>query len=120
MSMRRSLLGPVHALVAGNVAGALTSKVVDCRYLDNIAVELIWSGSPTGTVHVQGCLDANPAVPGSISGGTWANIDGAGTVLTGASPAVINLSGIAYPYIRIVYPGGGTGTLDAWVCGKGS
>lgn len=89
----------------------VTSSTTDIRFLDNIAVELVWTGTPTGTFDFQGSLDNSNFVSVSVSPAIAA---------TGAADkALVNFEGLAFAYFRVVYTKtSGTGTLTAYICGK--
>lgn len=123
MSSRRALLGPLRAIAAGDMSQAsITSKALDVRYIDNIGIQAIWTGAPTGTVKVQASHDAKVDGSGAIAGGTWTDIAGATAAPAGgAGSALIALAALAHPFIRIVYTRtGGAGSLDVHFVGKGA
>jgi hypothetical protein len=79
--------------------------------VDNVAFQFNFTGTPTGSFFVDGTLDSTnwsalvlspaPAASGS-----------AGTLL-------VNLSQLAFPYIRFRYTrSSGSGSLDTWISFK--
>lgn len=84
MSSKR-FLPPFHTLVAGNMAGNLTSSVTNISNLDNIGIHCNFTtgGSPVGTLTVQVSADyaVDPITNTVLNAGTWANL------ITSAVPA---------------------------------
>lgn len=80
--------------------------------LDNLGLEISWTGTPTGTITVLGsnsgttfyALTFNPAItqPAGSAGGY-----------------LINLNQFPWPWLQVKYTNAsGTGTLNAWLYGK--
>lgn len=101
---------------ATSMASNITSDPVDVRGWDNIDVELIASGSPTGTFAVDCSL--NQKVPPGTTAQTWVAIPLSPTpAVTGsASNIIIELNQMGCMYLRVRYVDtSGTGTLTAYV-----
>lgn len=112
MSSSRKYLTPYSVITNGSMAGNLTSTVTDIRYLDDVAVQLVWTGTPTGTFQIQGSLDQV----------TWNSLSltPAPAAAGAAGTYLIDLEGLSFPYIRTTYiASSGTGTLNVLVSGKG-
>lgn len=114
---------PAYKIVnAVTMASNITSAVTDVRFIDNIAYQLVWSGTPTGTFSVQMSLDYAVGIGGTVTNaGTWINIPlNAATNPTGSSGSTnIFINQIPGPYLRLVYTASsGTGALTAYVSGK--
>lgn len=113
MPQGKNALLPITIISAGTMAGDLTSTVVPIQWEDNIAVQLVWTGTPTGTLAVQVSMDEV----------TWTAIpfDPVITQPAGSSGACfICLNQLASPFLRVIYTrSSGTGTLTAKACGKG-
>ncbi len=124
MSGRRVLIQP-QANVSGVAMGVGTavSNAIDARYVDNVAFEVIWTGTPSGQLFVDACLDANSTGPG-LSGGTWMPIQelsGTNSPAGSAGQALFNIAAAAFPFLRLRYVGAsGSGAMTVWVCGKGA
>lgn len=111
MSGRKLSLPPFHSIASGDMSGNLTSKVSDISNADNVAIQLIFTGTPTGTFAVQGSLDKN----------TWTALSLSPTPgATGvAGNILLDLNQLSFPYIRVVYTASsGAGSLDMWISGK--
>lgn len=106
----------------------LTSAITEITRKDNIAYELSWTGTPTGTFTVQGSISYNPGNPqsgGGANAGVWTTItvtdqNGNAPAAAGAPGQVLmNLNELSFPYIRVQYTNStGSGTLTGYVSGK--
>jgi hypothetical protein len=109
---------PVYqTIAAGDMSGSLTSKVSDISGFDNVAVQLVWTGTPTGTFAVQGSLDYNP----QLATGTWTalTLSSSPAAAGSASNVLLDLNQLSFPWIRVVYTAvSGSGTLNAYIAGK--
>ena len=124
-SSRRFLKG-FQTITNGDMTGDLTSTVTNILGMDNVGIQIEWTGSPTstGTFQVQVSSDYNQDAQGNVlNSGHWVNValNPAPGVSTG-SPIYINITGLAAPWIRVTYThgGSGAGTLQAWISGKGA
>lgn len=122
MASNKNVLLPSRIVAATSMASTVTSPPTNVQYLDNVVYQAQWTGTPTGTFSVQGSLDYQQAVGGSvISAGTWVALplSAAVTAAGSADQAEFDLNGIPYPWIRLVYTASsGSGTLDVYICGK--
>lgn len=103
----------------------LTSIPTNIKYRDSVAIQLQWTGSPTGTFQVEGSLDYNPGLTqtdGGANPGQWTPLTlTPAPVATGASGGLIllNLNQLAFPWIRVQYTNSaGTGTLTGYISAK--
>lgn len=132
---RKNVLIPSRTITDGDMSTAsLTSLVTEIQYLDNVGVQLNWTGSPVGAFAIQissdyrryGLTDKVTAT------GTWTPLtltywDGAAFVTDTevptslGSPIFLDLAFLSAPFIRIVYTrSSGSGTLQCTVTGKQS
>jgi hypothetical protein len=125
--MRKSNLKTYQTVVAGDMSANITSPVTNILFLDNIGIQLNFSGSPVGNFEIQTSIDYAQDDFGNVTNaGTWIPIelffngDFASDIPTDVlSPIVINLNQLSFPWIRIVYLAtSGSGTLDAFVSAK--
>ena len=112
-------LPPFQIITNGVMTGTnvLTSTVTDIRNLDNVAIALQFTGTPTGTFAVNGSLDYNTAT----QVGTWIplTLSPAPAAAGAASQILINMTGLAFPFIQATYTNtSGTGTLNAFIAAK--
>lgn len=116
--MQKNILKVYKALSAANMASTITSPVTTIQWLDNIAIQFNFTGSPTGTFSVQGSLDYDP---NTNNPGTWNSVTlDPVPVASGSSGSIlINMDELAFPYLRVQYvPSGGTGSLDYFISAK--
>lgn len=113
------------------MAASVTSPVTDIQFLDNIGIEIDFTGSPIGTFQVQVSASYSQDMNGNVqSPGAWTPIlityyDGTSTV-TGlsvptsvGSPIYIDLNQLSAPFLRVVYTrSSGTGSLDCYLTAK--
>jgi hypothetical protein len=100
-----------------STAGTSTSGAFNTLFIDNIGLEIISTGTPTGTYSFEASNDSNTGTDG-----TWfavtpasppANPSGAG-----ATVSLVLLSW-TWAWLRMKYARtSGTGTLDVIACGK--
>jgi hypothetical protein len=120
------LFGPKLIIPAstGNMTGTsvITSQVVDWRNTRAGSFQVIWTGTPTGTFSIEGCLDFSLDPGGDPdSPGTWEDL-GIGIGSPSGSPGsdIADLSITGIPFFRLIYTNiSGTGTLTAYAHGKG-
>lgn len=110
------------------IGSVITPLPADLRYVDDIGVQLIFTGNAVGTFELQTSIDYD--VPTSNLG-TWNDIllsywNGtafvtAYTIPTSlGSPIYLDLSVTSIPFLRILYSNlSGAGTYNGWVTGKG-
>lgn len=114
MSGRKSQLLPYANIIAGDMSGNITSAVTNIQYEDNVAVFLSWAGTPAGTFDVQ-------VSPDNTASSTWDSLPLSSVITASGSAdsAVIDLSLMPFPYMRIVYTRtGSTGTLSSTITAK--
>lgn len=100
----------------------ITSAITNIQFLDNIGIQLNWTGTPNGGAVVQISNDHAQDSLGNVTvAGNW------NTLTTSADAAPAGSAGSFYydinqtsaPWIRVVYTNtSSTGTLNAFICGK--
>lgn len=101
-------------------AASITSDVTDIQFLDNVGLQLQWTGSPVGTFSVQVSADyAISSITGAVTNpGTWSTLPPAPTTASG-SPIYIDLNQLSAPFVRVVYTKtSGSGTLQGYITAK--
>ena len=108
----KSILKPYKIVNAETMGGSVTSGAIPIDRLDNVGIQLQWTGTPTGDFYVDGRVhDDAPWTELTLSTAVAA----AGS----ASDALINLSGVPYQDLRLRYVRtSGTGSLNAWATAK--
>lgn len=123
MSRGKDVLKPYLIVTNGNMASAsITSSATNIQYLDNVCIELIFTGTPTGAFEVQGSVDYQQDANGNITNaGHWVPITlPSSPVASGvAGTILIDMNQLSFPYIRVVYTRtSGSGTLNAYIGAK--
>lgn len=120
MSGEKKLLGPVVIIgtdpkygnsgVSGSMGADITSKIQPIRNIDNVCMEIGWTGDAIGNFQVFG----------SVTGNYWAPLE-----FTIAGPAgvagsrLLDLNQLSFPLVKLVYTRtSGSGTLVAYCGGK--
>lgn len=112
--MSQNQLTPVWIVRSGDMSGDVTGPAVQMSFMDNVGIQVKWTGTPTGTLDVQVSLDPmnlgwqsvpfspTPTQPAGSSGTDWYEVN--------QSPAA---------YVRLIYTRmSGTGTLNAKIAIK--
>ena len=121
---QKQIIPPYKTITAGDMSKpTLTSGVTNISGVDNIAIQLVWTGSPTGSFDVQVSLDYRPNPVGGtpLNAGTWASLTLDKTVAAAGSASndMVFLYAIPAPYLRTVYTAtSGTGSLTVMVSGR--
>lgn len=87
-------------------------------HICNFAIQLVFTGSPVGTLRIQASADS-----GTPDGGTspqasgvsnWTDITASDVAITTAGNAMINVQNAGYNWVRLVYVStSGTGSLTS-------
>lgn len=87
-------------------------------HICNFAIQLVFTGTPVGTLRIQGSADAGQPDGGlspQASGVTnWTDITSSDIAITTAGNAMINVQNAGYNWVRLVYVStSGTGSLTS-------
>lgn len=119
---RKNNLQVFQLITAGDMSAAsLTSPVTNIQFLDNIGIQLSWTGSPVGTFTVQVSADYNQDSLGNVlAAGHWVTLTLPTSPTTASgSPIYLDLNQLSAPWIRVVYTKtSGTGSLSAFITAK--
>ena len=117
----RNNLGPVKIISAGSMGGDITGPATNIQFIDNIAIQLNWTGNAVGDFKIQGSSD-HQEVNGVVTNeGNWVDISlsPAPAAAGSTDQILINMTQLAFPFIRVFFDrSSGTGSLDAWISGK--
>lgn len=108
--------------VAVNSSGVIAGDSAGLFSTSKLALQFIWTGTPSGTLSVEASLDFVPQ--GQLSGnGNWTTLPVSPfTQPAGASgSALVTITDIVSPWIRWRYTpaaSGSSGTLSAWAAQK--
>jgi|694.fasta_scaffold08687_20 hypothetical protein len=125
MSGSRSRLVSAQIITDGTMTGTtvITSSEIDVTQSEIAAIELVWSGTPTGTFQIQAAVQVlgGGAAGGTGAGVTWQNIISPAPTAAGAAGShLINLSDFGFSKLRVTYTNAsGTGTLNSFITVKG-
>lgn len=112
---------------------AITSQVTSIQFMDDVGLQLNWTGSPVGTFQIQVSLDYNQdasSPPNVTNTGNWVALtltywNGADFVTdteiptSVGSPIYLDLALLSAPWIRAVYTKiSGSGTLNGYLTAK--
>lgn len=103
--------------------GVNTSTEIDVSQAEIAAIELVWTGTPTGTFAIQAGVQVlgGGAAGGTGAGVTWTSVISPAPTAAGAGGShLINLSDIGFSKLRVEYTNSsGTGTLNGFITVKG-
>lgn len=104
------------------MSGDITSAVTSIQYLDNVSVELDFTGNPGGSFQIEGSLSYHQDIYENVTDpGSWTPITLSPTpVAVGtAGTILLDLNQLSFPYIRVHYTAvSGAGVLDALISAK--
>jgi len=93
---------------SASLAASVTSDII--VFMGTVfSIQVVYTGSPTGTVKLEYSLDKT----------NWSDVAGSDDTISGSCNTLWSLVNMAVPYVRIVYTRtSGTGTMTAKGCGK--
>jgi hypothetical protein len=127
MGDRHNQIRKTQTMTNGVMSSSPTSLITSIQFLDDIGLQLQWSGSPVGNFEVQISADYDP---NQDIAGTWVPIvftywNGTSFVTsqdvptTMGSPYYFDLDLLSAPYLKVVYNNtSGTGTLNIFLTAK--
>ncbi len=125
MSNRKDVIKPFQIFVDVSMADDAASIPTNIQWLDNVSVQLNWTGNAQGDFEIQASLDylpsGDPTNNKVANAGNWVAIPLDQFVLAAGSAdvALIDLNEIPFPWIRVVYTRTtGTGTLNGYIVAK--
>lgn len=123
MSGRKNNLRLFRNIAAGDMSQAtITSSVTNIQFLDNIGIQLTFTGAPVGTFEVQVSADYAQDDNGNVTNaGNWTSITLSPSPAAAGSGSTIyiDMNQLSAPWIRVKYTKtSGTGTLNGYITGK--
>lgn len=109
---RKNVIAPISIITAGDMSQAtLTSSVTNLQYLDNVGIQFIFTGSPTGTFSVE--------VSNDNSNWTALSLSPTPAATGSAGNQYVDLNQLSAAWIRAKYTkSSGTGSLTALLTAK--
>ena len=116
---RKNVLQGAHTVQAQSMSATFTSPYTNIQYLDNLMIQISYTGTPAGTFAIEGSNDYNPNISPDAS--HWGNLplSGTPTAVGSADTIDIQMTQLACSWIRLVYTRtSGTGVCDVYITGK--
>lgn len=121
--MSYNFLEPFKFIVAGSLGADFTSRPIEVKEQDNIAIQLHWTGNPNGNFLFQCSTDYKEDTLGNVlNAGNWITLDNEPPVIgVGVGDdAYIDFNQISTSYMRVMFLHiSGTGVLTGYISGKG-
>jgi hypothetical protein len=118
---KKNVLERYQLLTNGAMASSITSNVTSIKYLDNVMIELISTGSPAGTYAIQISGDYQIDNNGNVlNPGNWVSLDlNPVPTISGAGVVLIDANQLSGPYLRCTWtPTSGSGVLNIFITAK--
>lgn len=101
------------------MTGNITSNAVNIQFLDNVGIQLNFTGTPTGTFAIQVSADFLQFNGNVQNAGNWITLPITAVAAGVANQIYLDINQLSAPYIRVAYTfGSSAGTLDAYVTAK--
>jgi hypothetical protein len=101
----------VQIITNGDMTTTINSSVTNLDEIVSYSVQAIFTGSPLGTLQLQGSNDV-PIIDSAVV--NWTIITPSISAVSGAGSYLINVEFPAYSWVRLQYvPTSGSGTLNA-------
>lgn len=126
---RKDFMRSFNIIALGAMSGTatITSAASSIQTLDDVGVQLSWTGSPVGNFQIQISADYDPVTK---TAGVWTpmlfNYWNGATFIPSVnlptsedSPYYIDMAWLSAPWIRVSYTNtSGSGVLTAYLCAK--
>lgn len=100
----------------------ITSNSQNVENFDNVGLEISWTGTPTGTITINGSISAAFIQPGNTNAGTFYPLTfspGLTQPSGSAGGYLVDLNQVPFPVINVSYTNSsGTGTLNVYIVSK--
>jgi hypothetical protein len=121
--MSTNVLTPIVILNSVSMTADVESNPIHIQYEDNIGLEFVWTGTPTGTFGVSVSNSATLSATGGITGGTWTPLSLTSPDVPAASGSAgngfIDLNQLGAAFLKVTYSASsGTGSLTVTMTGK--
>lgn len=128
---RKNNLKQFQSIINESMVSNIISPITDLQFLDNIGIQLDFSGAPVGNFQVQVSADYSQDLNGNVQEvGSWVpliltyfngvSFTSSPNVPTSVgSPIYLDLNQLSAPFIRVAYYAtSGSGTLNAYITAK--
>jgi hypothetical protein len=124
MSGRKNNLSSFQIIPTQSGASTITSRATNIQFLDNIGIQINFTGTLSGTIAVQVSADYAQNTVGSSnvsSPGNWIPVPTLSAIIASSEPSSVyfDINQISSPYIQAVWtPTSGTGNITAIITAK--
>lgn len=87
------------------------SQALQLRNMYGYAIQAFWTGTPTGTIKLQGSCD--PWSPAPFIPTNWSDLDQTSLTISNAGNELWNVFDVMYNWVRFVYIDASGGTSNA-------
>jgi hypothetical protein len=118
---RKNVLERYQSVVNGDMSGSITTPVTSIKFLDNILMEFVATGTPAGTYSVEVSSDYQQDLEGNVLvAGNWTPLTFSPVpTISSAGTVVLDMNQLPAPYIRAKWePTSGTGVLNVFISAK--
>ena len=107
------------ALNAQDASASANGPTIDSSELLYMSVQIVATGSPTGTVKVQGSNDPGNSISNTVPT-NWVDLSSKSKTLTTSGAFMIEAFNPCYRWMRVTYTAGGTGAVTVNVFAQGA
>lgn len=122
MSGRKNALPKFQNITAADMSANFTSVISSIEFTDNICIELICTGTPTGQFFVEASSDYSQDGFGNVTNaGNWGALNLSTTLVISGSATNFfgDCNQLSWPWIRVRYAAtSGSGTCNGFIGGK--
>lgn len=95
-----------------DMQSSIVSDPVWLAHIVNFSVQAVYTGSPNGTLKLQGSNDqgAKDGLSSQVSISNWSDISGASESVTGAGNVLFNVENAGYRWFRLVWTDSASGS----------
>jgi hypothetical protein len=120
--MLKPILDQTVLVEAGDLSSDFISRALEIKYMDNIGIQLKWTGNPVGLFSVQVSANYKEDINHNvINPGDWVSIPASPLITGNGVPdlAYIDINELSSLYLRIKFTRtSGTGVLNCIAVGK--
>jgi hypothetical protein len=119
MSRKNVLTTNIPVIKNQSMAASFNGPPTSITYLDNLMIQIVYTGTPTGTFAIQASNDYDPDISPATTNWITLPLSGTPTAAGSGDSIDIQMTGVGSPWIRLAYTAsGGAGNLNMWINGK--